>query len=120
MVTKNLIKALRANKRAYIRTMYKGFNIEIYEDYGSLNRSIYEFRQDSLQMGDFINICCPKALSYLLKTGDEISIKIYNNSYGEESSLFKAGFNYKMTFIRIVRKDKFVFETLVSTEVKVN
>lgn len=118
MVTKELIKALRKNKRSYIRTMYKGFNIETYEDYGSLNRSIYEFKQDDLQMGDFIDICCPKSLSYLIRANDTIKVKIYENSYGSDSKLYKAGFNYKMTFLRIYRKDEFMFETLVSTEVK--
>lgn len=118
MVTKDLIKNLRKNKRSYIRTMYEGFNIEIYEDHGTLNRNIYEFRQDGLQTGDFVDICCPKSLSYLLKVNDTIRVEIYENSYGKESKLYQSGFNYRTIFLRIYRKNEFLLETLVSTEVK--
>lgn len=118
MVTKELIKNLRKDKRTYLRIGYKGFTIETYESYGSMDRSIYEFSQDDLNGDEFIGIICPKALSYLLRSGDVIRVKMYQNSYGQDSSLFKAGFNYRMVFLRIYRKDTFIYETLVSTEVK--
>lgn len=118
MVTKELIKALRKNRKSYIRIGYKSFNIETYESYGSIDHSIYTFFQDDLQGDDFIDIACPKSLSYLFKTNDTIRVKIYENSYGKESKLFAAGFNYRMVFLRIYRKDEFIFDTLISTEVK--
>ena len=118
MVTKELIKALRKNQKSYIRTLYDGFDIEIYEDYNLFNQSIYKFKQDGLQIENFIDIACPKSLSYLLKVNDTIRVKIYENSYGKESKLYQSGFNYRMTFLRIYRKNEFLLETLVSTEVK--
>ena len=117
MITKELIKELRKGKRSYIRTGYKGFTIETYSDYKTQDCNIFHFNQDDINQNYFMDITCPKALSYLLKPEDAIKLVIYNDSYGKESSIYLAGFNYRMIFFRIIRKGEFFCDTLIHTEV---